>query len=165
MTKAIRVSVKSKIAHQTNDIVYVCGNSDYFAVFDFDTEWEEHEFKTARFIGGDGTYRDVVFQGNECPVPVFSDTLGLRIGVYAGDIQTTTPAHVNAMKSILCGGGVPAAPTDDVYSQIMYLLDSLGAMDEGDYIELLAQEDMLPAVHDGRGRILTDNGGNPILRY
>lgn len=32
-------------------------------------------------------------------------------------------------------------------------------------IDLLIEADMLPAVHDANGKILTDNGGNVILRY
>lgn len=35
----------------------------------------------------------------------------------------------------------------------------------GDSVEALADADLLPAVHDEKGRILTDEHGNVILRY
>lgn len=34
-----------------------------------------------------------------------------------------------------------------------------------DQIEMLIEADMLPAVHDASGAILTDENGNIILRY
>ena len=35
----------------------------------------------------------------------------------------------------------------------------------GDGVDVLADADLLPAVHDAKGRILTDKHGNVILRY
>lgn len=35
----------------------------------------------------------------------------------------------------------------------------------GDSLDALADADLLPAVHDTKGRILTDKHGNVILRY
>lgn len=119
----INVDVRNKIATQQNKAVYVCGNSDYIVRFGFDAEWDEYEKKTARFEYG-GTYQDVVFTGNECPVPIISDTYSFNVGVYAGDLCTTTPAYIACKKSILCGAGVPADPVPDVYSQVMNLLNS-----------------------------------------
>ena len=71
MNKTIDVEVRNKIATQTNDTVYVCGNSDFVVNFDFDDEWAEHEYKTARFVF-DGKFVDAIFSGNECSVPVIS---------------------------------------------------------------------------------------------
>lgn len=118
MNKTISVAVRNKIAAQTNDVYYICGNSDYVVVFDFDDEWGEFVNKTARFIHGD-EYTDVVFSGNQCPVPIISDTYTIRVGVYAGNLRTTTSAYIPARKSVLCGSATPAAPSDDVYNQIM----------------------------------------------
>lgn len=83
-----------------------------------------YETKTARFVSC-GTYTDVVFTGNSCPIPVIQDTRSLTVGVYAGDLHTTTPAYVSCVPSILCGGGVPADPTPDVYAQILELLNNI----------------------------------------
>ena len=113
----INISVKNKIAIP-DDTIYVCGNSDFTVVFSFDGEWKDYNTKTARFSYG-GSYQDVVFTGNECPMPIISNTNTIQIGVFAGDLHTTTPAVIMARKSILCGFGSPAAPSDDVYNQIM----------------------------------------------
>lgn len=37
--------------------------------------------------------------------------------------------------------------------------------DDAEQIAMLAEADMLPAVHDASGAILTDENGNIILRY
>lgn len=123
-TRLIDVTVLNKIATADPNALYVCGNSDYAVAFDFDEEWEEYDSKTARF-SYDGAYIDVVFQGNECPIPVLSNVYWFKVGVFAGDLRTTTPAYVAATKSILCEGGSPAAPSDDVYNQLMALINVL----------------------------------------
>lgn len=122
MNKTIDITIRNKIATAHNTL-YICGNGDFVIHFDFDDEWAEHDTKTARFIAGDSKYQDVVFQGVECPVPVISDTYKIKVGVYAGNLRTTTPAIISAKKSILCGGGLPADPAPDVYAQIMSMLD------------------------------------------
>lgn len=116
--KVINIEVRNKIAEQIDNAVYVCGNSDFVVIFDFDEEWNDLDVKTARFIHSAG-YTDVVFEGNACKMPVISNTYNIKVGVFAGNLCTTTPALVSAKKSILCEDGLPAAPTDDVYAQIM----------------------------------------------
>lgn len=123
----INITVRNKVAVNPAQDRYVCGNSDYIVRFDFDAEWEAFETKTARFVKEDGSYVDQIFSGNDCPVPVISDTYKLQVGVYAGNLSTTTAAYVPCKKSILCGGGVPAAPAPDVYAQIMAKLNNLSA--------------------------------------
>ena len=123
MNKTINVTVKNKIAaNMTENVLYICGNSDFVINFDFDAEWDEFDTKTARFITDDRTYQDIVFQGSQCQIPIISDTYKIRVGVFAGNLRTTTSATISAKKSILCGNGSPAAPSDDVYNQIMELI-------------------------------------------
>ena len=117
----IQINIKDKVA-RADRVIIVCDNSDYTAVFDFDDEWSAYDTKTARFAYC-GKYTDVVFTGNSCPIPVIQDTRSLTIGVYAGDLHTTTPAYVSCVPSILCGNGIPADPTPDVYNQLMELLN------------------------------------------
>ena len=119
----ISITVKNKVARADRAII-VCDNSDYTAVFDFDDEWSAYDTKTARFVYG-GRYTDVVFTGNECPVPVIQDTRAVTVGVFAGDLHTTTPAYFACVPSILFGNGIPADPTPDVYAQIMELLNNI----------------------------------------
>lgn len=122
MAREIEISVRDRIAWQTNKTEYICGNKDFAVVFDFDSEWENIKAKTARFDYGGENPIDVVFDGNQCNVPRILGASRMNVGVFAGDLQTTTPATVLCKKSILCNGGVPEAPSPDVYAQIMELL-------------------------------------------
>ena len=81
----------------------ICGNSDYTIRFTFDDEWAAYATKTARFIWN-GQYKDVEFTGSTCEVPLLKNTDTLRVGVYAGDLKTTTSAVIGCKKSVLCGG-------------------------------------------------------------
>ena len=119
----IEINISNKIATLKEKFVGVCGNSDYVVVFDFDDEWKSHATKTARFKYG-GQYTDVVFTGNECPMPIILDTASVEIGVYAGNLHTTTSACVLMKTCILSGSGVPADPIPDVYNQIIDKIDA-----------------------------------------
>ena len=101
--RILHIAVNNKIATYTaRDGHIVCGNSDYSLKFIFDSEWSAHATKTARFIWRD-MYFDVIFTGDECSVPVINDTDEVTVGVYAGDLATTTPAVIPCERSILCG--------------------------------------------------------------
>lgn len=119
----INISVKNKIAVQTNRTLYVCGNSDYTALFDLDAEWNAFEIKTARFCYN-SHYSDVVFTGNECEIPVIADTNEFEIGLFAGNLHTTTPAMVLCERSILSTSGTPTNPSPDVYHQLIEKINS-----------------------------------------
>lgn len=121
----INVNVTDKIARAEKHDPLVCGNSDYIIDFTFDEEWDGYQAKTARFIFDDRSYIDVVFDGDQCPVPVLKNTHDVIVGVYAGNLRTTTPAYLHAQRSILCGSGVPADPDPDVYTQLMAMLNEL----------------------------------------
>ncbi len=122
MHRTINVSIRDKIAVAEKDALYICGNSDFVIAFDFDDEWAGYEYKTARFVFND-TYADVVFSGNECAVPVISNTYNFIVGVFAGDLHTTTPAYVAAKKSILCGSGMPVEPFETAYAQLIEIFN------------------------------------------
>ena len=98
-------------------------NSGYEARFIFDEEWDGLT-KTVRFIN-DGEFVDVVLgDTNTCKIPLEVMKSGtLEVGVFAGNLQTTTVAKVSIVVSILEEYGTPAEPTSDVYSQIMEKLD------------------------------------------
>lgn len=129
--KQIEITVRDKIARLVDiDSVIVCDNSDYIAVFEFDSEWDAYDVKTARFKWN-GKYEERVFTGTQCDIPVINDTVSVEIGVYAGNLSTTTSALVNAKKSILCGSPVHNEPEPDVYNQIIALLEGFeGASEE-----------------------------------
>ncbi len=127
----IEISVQNRVAWQTNSVDYICGNGDFVVGFVFDSEWDEYETKTARFIYN-GEHTDIVFTGTECKVPKILNVKRMEVGVFAGDLYTTTPAFVHCRKSILCDSGAPADPMPDVYAQIMELLKNVETGSSGD---------------------------------
>ena len=125
----LKINVKNKIAESINECI-VCGNSDYIIEFAFDDEWQAHKVKTARFIFNN-TAVDIVFEGNTVAVPVITNTTTLAVGVFAGNLCTTTPALISCSKSILCEQGLPPDPAPDVYAQIIELLNKGGSGGNG----------------------------------
>ena len=119
----INIAIKNKIAYQTNETEYICGNSGFLIAFNFDAEWDEYEGKTARFVWNGG-YQDIVFTGNQCEMPVISNTNTILCGVFAGNLCTTTPAVIRAQKSILCGNPAPAEAQPDVFEQMLTLFNN-----------------------------------------
>lgn len=98
----IEIIVRNKIARLADKrAVAVCGNSDYTITFDFDEEWNAYETKTARFKWNK-SFVDVSFTGKECVMPVINDAYQVEIGVYAGELSSTTSALLPMKKSILC---------------------------------------------------------------
>lgn len=118
MAHKLTIQISNKIATCLTEKPLVCGNSDYIAEFLFDEEWSAHTVKTARFRVN-GEYIDVVFEGNTCEVPIISKAKLIWVGVFAGDLSTSTPAIVTCVPSILDNEDIPAPPREDVYSQIM----------------------------------------------
>lgn len=115
------ITVREKLASYTGNIPYICGNSDYLVRFDFDSEWDAYPQKTARFVWG-SDYTDVMFEGNDCPFPLIESAMTVVVGVFAGNLKTTTGASVSACYSIRSKHGSPAAPKPNVYDRIMETL-------------------------------------------
>lgn len=161
MDKTINISVQNKIA-AADGTVYICGNSDYLVEFDFDREWDAFEHKTARFIHGT-TYTDQVFSGNLCPVPVLYNVTSFRLGVFAGELSTTTPATVYAKKSILCGSGIPADPPISVYSQIMTLINDL-SVTSAEEVRDMIEEYLAEHPASGSGDVASDEEVLELLK-
>lgn len=124
MSKTFTVKVRGKIAAAEYTEPYVCDNSDYEIEFDFSEEWQVYELKTARFAY-DGKMQDIIFEGSRCGVPRMSGIRSFKVGVFAGDLSTTTPAYIEARASILSEGGTPAAPAPDVYDQLMQRMNEI----------------------------------------
>lgn len=126
--KNIKILVIEKKAILTGTPVIVCGNSDYTVTFTFDDEWNLTGPRTARFVyvkDGKVQHEDVLFPGNVVAVPILENVDFVDVGVFAGNLCTTTPARVHCKKSILCGSGVHNDPTPDVYDQIMELFNEM----------------------------------------
>lgn len=121
----IQIHIADKIAAVQDAPLIVCGNSDYEIRFSFDSEWDIYTAKTARFVyqtRGEMHSQDVVFEGDTVTVPPLYDVYEVAVGVYAGDIHTTTPARIPCTTCITDGNPAHDAPTPDVYNQLMEYL-------------------------------------------
>lgn len=124
----LNITVRNKIATTTDPATVVNGNNDYTVVFDFDSEWDSLSSKTAMFVYGreEQKYKTVTFTGNSCVMPALYNTGYVLIGVFAGDIKTTTAAYVKCLPCIrdndstldAGGGGTIDTGTND-HSQLI----------------------------------------------
>ena len=122
MNTNIVIRIRKRIAELMTDSHIVNGNSDFTVTFDFDAEWNEYPDKTARFAYCDGCgvrhWIDVPFTGDTCVVPVLRKIFEVDIGVYAGNIRTTSPARVRCEMCITDIPSVPHVPKRDVFNEI-----------------------------------------------
>ena len=118
----IEIIVREKIARTVDKHAFaVCGNSDYTVKFDFDSEWNSYETKTARFKYN-GSYTDVPFSGDKCPMPVIANAYRVEIGVYAGELHTSSPALLMLRKSILDGDEVESEASQEIKENLDKML-------------------------------------------
>ena len=106
----IKITIANKHCTVQGAPVIVCGNSDYVINFTFDEEWAQAEKKTARFSyvrDGARKYKDVDLTGNTVAVPPVYRTRELQVGVYAGDLVTSTSARIPCKKSAVCDTCTP----------------------------------------------------------
>lgn len=120
----LKITVRDKIATADGQKV-VCGNSDYRVHFDLDAEWSAYSIRTMRVVYHDHSYTDMVFVGDVAPLPVVENQSVIRVGLFAGNLHTTTPAIFPCELSITSGTGSPKPPAPDVYAQIMSELNDL----------------------------------------
>ena len=126
----IQISVRDKIATQTDGTVIINGNSDYSIEFDFDAEWSDLNNKIGIFAYNDAAahkwaYQTVMFSGNTCTVPIFRDIHCVYVGVTAGNVRVTTPAKVQCRLSISDYADTEEPPSADIWGQILAKLDEL----------------------------------------
>ncbi len=123
--KEIHISVREGIASQTDHTAYITGDGEYWALFDLGEEWEDQPLRTARFQT-EGSYVDVIFRGNKCRMPVFTYARKLEVGLFAGNVRTTTPARIFLREGIRSAWGSPEPPAPNVYDQLMEVLEDSG---------------------------------------
>ena len=126
----IQISVRDKIATQTDGTVIINGNSDYSIEFDFDAEWTDLNNKIGIFAYNDAAahkwaYQPVMFSGNTCAVPILRDIHCVYVGVTAGNVRVTTPARVQCRLSISDYADTEEPPSADIWGQILAKLDEL----------------------------------------
>ena len=126
----IQISVRDKIATQTDGTVIINGNSDYSIEFDFDADWADLNNKIGIFAYNDAAthkwaYQPVMFSGNTCAVPILRDIHCVYVGVTAGNVRVTTPAKVQCRLSISDYADTEEPPSADIWGQILAKLDEL----------------------------------------
>lgn len=122
--KRIVININNKIACLANENDYlVCGNNDYDVEFNFDGDWEGITAKTAVFVYGNIPVY-MPFDGNICEGVAIENSTLCAVGVFAGDLKTTTAATINCKLSVRdIANGAPKPPSSEVYDRIMELLD------------------------------------------
>jgi hypothetical protein len=137
MDRDIKVVVADRVATSPTDAVIVCGNSDYTILFQFDDEWEGVEAKTARFkysaFAGPKQHIDVPFTGDAVQVPMLTNAHKVEVGVYAGNLKTSTGARIHCLPSIRCGSGAEVEPNPDKYDALMDLIKGGGLNGQSAY--------------------------------
>lgn len=135
----IKITVRNKIARALPSAAIVCDNSDYVVKFDFDDEWAAETVKTAR-VSFDDDYYDIVFEGDECVLPPITGAQSVKIGVYSGDLRTTTAAHLRCLPSCTSDEGSQADPPESVYNQLVEMINNIDVT--------ISPDDIADAVED-----------------
>ena len=153
----IDIRIKDNIAMQTGGEAFIVrDNSNYVINFTFDVEWAEETAKTARFALQGGGYMDVPFTGSSVAVPVISTGRRVDVGVFAGNLRTTTSATLPLVPSIRSKGGAPVPPEDAVYDKLIALINSMGEISDDDIKQ--AVEDYLSANPIAAASMRVDSG-------
>ncbi len=134
-TTIINIQINGKVAVSPPEKI-VCDNSDYEIEFKFDSSWDDYPVKTAQFIYN-GIVIDEPINGTRAKVPPVIDAITLEVGIYAGDISTTTPAVIECLPSIRGKHGSPPPPRDEVYNKIISLIKIMNG-------RLIIEVDALP---------------------
>lgn len=130
--REILITVRNRVASIVGSPEIVCGNTDYTAVFDLDAEWDAYPVKTLRIVWKDMDtlkilYQDVLFEGNCAVLPPVFRTTQVRLGIYAGDIRTTTPVRIPCCAAESGSKAVHPDPESGIYSQLLQYMKRLAA--------------------------------------
>ena len=175
MIEPIVIKVVDKVPIVVSGPQYVvCDNSDYTVVWQLDDEWAQFEHRTMQVNYKDGTYERVLFTGNTCALPAIPVKDWFYIGLFAGDIHTTRPARLLAVRSATTDCGEERDSMPNGYAQAIKALD--GKLDKNQGAEnagkaLVVGDDgnvvpgdvqggsSLPAISsDTAGKMLTNDG-------
>ena len=124
MIEPIVIKVTDKVPELVSGPEYVvCNNSDYTVVWQLDEEWAQFEHRTMQVNYKDGTYERVLFTGDSCALPALPVPGPVHVGLFAGDIHTTRPARLLAVRSATTDSGEERDPMPDGYTQAIEALD------------------------------------------
>ena len=139
----LNILVRNKIAKGDGKKI-VLNNSNYHVVFDFDSEWDEFMEKTLKVNFLNHKY-EVLFSGNEVDLPPIVDAYECEIGVYAGNIRSTTPAKFKCEKSIISGDQIHFNPPEDIYLQLLTKIEELSNKRIGTIPQSFSHEERVQA--------------------
>lgn len=128
MDKNIPIQVQKRMAWTGWPGYIVCGNDGYTITFDFDDEWDEAAAKTARFkfrTEKGMAHTDQPFTGNTVKVPMLSNIREVEVGVFVGDLTTTTGATIRCVPSIRCDSGEATEYEKERFDELMQLFNEL----------------------------------------
>lgn len=124
MIEPIVIKVTDKVPELVSGPDYVvCDNSDYTVVWQLDEEWAQFEHRTMQVNYKDGTYERVLFTGDTCALPAIPVPGPVHVGLFAGDIRTTRPARLLAVRSATTDSGEERDPMPNGYAQAIKALD------------------------------------------
>lgn len=125
MIEPIVIKVVDKVPIVVSGPQYaVCDNSDYTVVWQLDEEWAQLEHRTMQVNYKDGTYERVLFTGDSCMLPAIPVSGPVYVGLFAGDIHTTRPARLLAVRSATTDSGEERDPMPNGYAQAIEALDA-----------------------------------------
>lgn len=125
MIEPIVIKVVDKVPIVASGPQYVvCDNSDYTVVWQLDEEWAQLEHRTMQVNYKDGTYERVLFTGDSCTLPAIPVSGPVHVGLFAGDIHTTRPARLLAVRSATTDSGEERDPMPNGYAQAIEALDA-----------------------------------------
>lgn len=133
----INITVKGKVASSDTKAI-VNGNSDYAVNWVLDGEWADYDTKTMRVRFFDGSVINSIFSGTSCSLPVITETCMIEIGLFAGDLITSTPAVINCIRCIRDDEGPVQDPTPSIYDQLLAKLNELGGVSPDDVAQAVA---------------------------
>lgn len=150
MIKPIVIKVTDKVPELVSGPEYVvCDNSDYTVVWQLDEEWAQLEHRTMQVNYKDGTYERVLFTGDACALPAIPVPGPVHVGLFAGDIHTTRPARLLAVRSATTDSGEERTPMPNGYAQAIEALDAKldknqGAENAGKILAVDADGNVVP---------------------
>lgn len=125
MIEPIVIKVVDKVPIVASGPQYVvCDNSDYTVVWQLDEEWAQLEHRTMQVNYKNGTYERVLFTGDTCTLPAIPVSGPVHVGLFAGDIHTTRPARLLAVRSATTDSGEERDPMPNGYAQAIEALDA-----------------------------------------
>lgn len=175
MIEPIVIKVVDKVPIVVSGPQYVvCDNSDYTVVWQLDEEWAQFESRTMQVNYKDGTYERVLFTGNSCTLPAIPVPGPVHVGLFAGDIHTTRPARLLAVRSATTDCGEERDPMLNGYAQAIKALNgkldkNQGAENAGKALVVDAEGNVVPGEvkggsslpeisSDTAGKMLTNDG-------